>query len=128
MRKLLYLCLILSLSGCINYVPIDTVKDIVVEREKMDIPLRIQEYGHDTGVIDIVIEDIVITNNRSPYEGYLMTKWTLEGERYSIEKWKYIPFHEERTVYIPLHNIKVKPAFNYAVWYSDWAGAAFSIR
>lgn len=82
----------------------ETIQNSIVERERMDLPLIIQEFDK---VYNITIDSMVITNQIKPYSGYLVTKWDIgiKQETYSYQD-RYI--RRRKTVYVPVTDIIVK--------------------
>lgn len=84
------------------------IQDCIVEREKADIPLKIQRFEK---VYGITIDNFVLTNNVEPYTGYLVTTWDLdEKQDLSAQQWaangykdKYI--RKQKTVYVEISDI-----------------------
>ena len=134
MKKILFLLLCtLSLFSCgfQKKVYIEAVKETIIEGERAQIPLHIQEFEN---VFEIQIDSIVLTNNVSPYTGYLVTLWDLnEKQNLSTQQWvangykdKYI--RKTKTVYVPITNAIVDMKNNTVQWNSGWNLVYYDVR
>lgn len=109
---------------------IASIKECILEREKADIPLKIQQFER---VYGITISDIVLTNNIEPYSGYLITSWDLdEKQELSAQQWaangykdKYI--RKQKEVYVEVSNITISKKGEVS-WKDNWSSAYFSVK
>lgn len=87
---------------------IESIKSTIVERERADIPLKIQSYDR---VHSITVDSLVITGYASPYAGYLVTTWDFdEKQNLTTRQWaangyedKYI--RKQKVIYVPISDI-----------------------
>lgn len=109
---------------------IESIKRTIIERERADIPLKIQQFEK---VYGITIDSMVITNHVQPYSGYLITTWDLD-ERQNLSpvemykngyKDKYV--RKKKEVYVEINNIT--PQNNgHVTWKDNWSSAYYSVR
>lgn len=109
------------------------IQDCIVEREKADIPLKIQRFEK---VYGITIDNFVLTNNVEPYTGYLVTTWDLdEKQDLSTQQWaangykdKYI--RKQKTVYVEISNITLdqEGRVSWSDWSDKWFEAYMNVR
>lgn len=108
------------------------IKNVIVERERADIPLLVQRYDH---VYDIKIDSLVITQNVKPYAGYLVTTWDFDkeyeipikermlrsdGEYYRYER-------TTRTMYVEISNIEIQENGKVS-WNNNWFSAYMNLQ
>lgn len=106
------------------------IQECIVEREKADIPLKIQKYEK---VYGITIESLVLTNNVEPYTGYLVTIWDLdEKQNLSTQQWaangyedKYV--RKQKTVYVEISDITMNQEGQVS-WSDNWLAAYMNVR
>ena len=109
---------------------IESIKQCIIERERADIPLKIQQFEK---VYGITINDMVFTNNIEPYAGYLVTTWDLdEKQNLSTQQWaangykdKYV--RKQKEVYVEVGNITATKNGEVS-WQDNWSSAYFSVR
>ena len=98
-------------SGNAKVDKIESIKRSIIERERADIPLKIQQFEK---VYGITIDSMVITNNIEPYSGYLVTTWDLD-EKQNLSpvelykngyKDKYV--RKQKEVYVGISNISLE--------------------
>lgn len=108
----------------------DYIQQCIVEREKADIPLKIQQYEK---VYGITIENLVLTNNVEPYSGYLVTNWDIdEKQNLTTQQWaangykdKYV--RKQKTVYVEISGITVDKEGQVS-WSNNWLSAYMNVR
>lgn len=107
---------------------IQSIKDSVLSKEKAELPLKVQEFER---VYAITINDIVLTNNVEPYDGYLSTTWDVdEKQNLTIQQWvanghkdKYI--RKQKEVLVELSGIRTTSNGG-SLWQADWVSAYIS--
>ena len=108
----------------------ESIKRSIIERERADIPLKIQQFEK---VYGITIDSMVITNNIEPYSGYLVTTWDLdEKQNLSVNQWaangykdKYI--RKQKEVYVEISDITSKNS-GHITWKDNWSSAYLSVK
>ena len=108
----------------------ESIKRSIIERERADIPLKIQQFEK---VYGITIDSMVITNNIEPYSGYLVTTWDLdEKQNLSVNQWaangykdKYI--RKQKEVYVEISDITSKNN-GHITWKDNWSSAYLSVK
>lgn len=104
----------------------DYIKNIIVERERADIPLLVQRYDN---VYDIKIDSLVITQNVKPYAGYLVTTWDFDkdcGITFDeVRKRKYE--RTTRTMYVEITNIEIQENGKVS-WNNNWLSAYMDLQ
>lgn len=109
---------------------IESIKQCIIERERADIPLKIQQFEK---VYGITIDDMVFTNNIEPYAGYLVTTWDLdEKQNLSTQQWaangykdKYV--RKQKEVYVEVGNVTATKNGEVS-WQDNWSSAYYSVR
>lgn len=109
---------------------IESIKRTVIERERADIPLKIQEFEK---VYGITIDSMIITNNVEPYSGYLVTTWDLDEKQYlsPLEMYKngykdkYV--RKQKEVYVEISDIATKNNGN-ITWKDNWVKTYLSVK
>ena len=109
---------------------LQSIKDCIIERERADLPLKIQQFEK---VYGITINDIVLTNNVEPYAGYLITTWDLdEKQELTTRQWaangyadKYV--RKQKEVYVEIMNIKTSKSGEVS-WNDNWFSAYLSVK
>lgn len=105
------------------------IKSGIVERERADIPMKIQQFEH---VYGITIDSLVLTNDIEPYAGYLVTTWDLdEKQNLTTNQWaangykdKYI--RKTKTVLVEISDITTSGrTMN---WRDNWVGAYMNVK
>ncbi len=108
---------------------IESIKRCIIERERADIPLKIQQFEK---VYGITIDSMVITNNIEPYTGYLVTTWDLdEKQNLTAHQWaangykdKYV--RKQKEVYVEISNISLEKN-GPITWNNNWPFAYLSV-
>lgn len=116
---------------------VERVKRLVIERERADIPLHVQECE---GVNSIVIDSLVLTQTR-PYAGYLVTTWNYDEKYERSDAERDEEFREtgsfgdfyghrkkSKTVYVEIPEINVNRFNGDLSWRSNWLSAYWSLR
>lgn len=109
---------------------IESIKSTIVERERADIPLKIQSYDR---VHSITVDSLVITGYASPYAGYLVTTWDFdEKQNLTTRQWaangyedKYI--RKQKVIYVPISDITANKKGE-VFWQDNWLTAYMSIQ
>lgn len=108
---------------------IEGIKSGIVERERADIPMKIQQFEH---VYGITIDSLVLTNNIEPYSGYLVTTWDLdEKQNLTTSQWAANGYKDkykrkQKTVYVEISDIKTSGrTMN---WQDNWISAYMSVK
>lgn len=117
-------------SGNAKVDKIESIKRGIIERERADIPLKIQQFEK---VYGITIDSMVITNNIEPYSGYLVTTWDLdEKQNLSVNQWaangykdKYV--RKQKEVYVEISDITSKNN-GHITWKDNWSSAYRSVK
>lgn len=108
---------------------IESLKSGIVERERADLPMKVQQFEH---VYGITVDSLVLTNSIEPYAGYLVTTWNIdEKQNLSSREWaangykdKYI--RKQKTVFVEVFDITTKGrTMN---WRDDWVSAYYSVK
>lgn len=108
---------------------IEFIKCGIVEKERAELPLRVQQFEH---VYAITIDSMVVTNDVEPYSAYLVTTWDIdERQKLTSNQWaangykdKYI--RKEKTVYVQVRNIITE---NGAIkWNAGWHSAYYEVK
>lgn len=108
---------------------IESIKRTIIERERADIPLKIQQFEK---VYGISIDSIVITNNVEPYSGYLVTTWDIdEKQNLSVNQWAANGYKDnyvrkQKEVYVEISNITPKTN-GQVTWNDNWLSAYISV-
>ena len=107
-----------------------SIKECILERERADIPLKVQEYER---VYGITVDDMVITSKIEPYAGYLVTTWDLdEKQELTTKQWaangytdKYV--RKQKEVYVEISNITLSKKDGSITWNNAWLSAYMSV-
>lgn len=108
---------------------IQGIKDGIVERERAELPMKIQQFEH---VYGITIDSLVLTNNVEPYAGYLVTTWDIDEKQHLTTRQfaangfedKYI--RKKKTVYVEIFGIMT--IGKTIDWSDDWLEAYMNIK
>ena len=107
-----------------------SIKEYIIQQENANLPLTKQEMNE---VNSIKIDSLVITTNKEPYSGYLVTTWNITKKvDLSVDEWaangykdKYVK--KNKVVYVEIKNIIAKENGE-VTWNNNWTSAYFSIR
>lgn len=108
---------------------IESIKEGILQRERADLPLKIQEFDK---VYGITVDDFVFTNNIEPYSGYLVTTWDFdEKQDITTKEWaangykdKYL--RKQKQVFVEIYNVTVSKNREIS-WQNNWGAAYYSI-
>ena len=109
---------------------LQAIKESIIERERANIPLKIQQFEK---VYGITVDDVVLTNSVEPYAGYLVTTWDFdEKQEITTQQWaangykdKYI--RKQKEVYVELTDIKASINDGEISWNDNWLSAYLHI-
>lgn len=102
---------------------LDTIKACILNNETANLPLKIQDFHN---VDNILINDLVITNNMEPYTGYLVTEWDYTKEIHSKRNFSTREEKAHEIVYVEVNGIKKNGTS--LEWVADWSKANTSVK
>lgn len=103
---------------------IESIKNSIIERERAEIPMKIQQFEH---VYGITVDSLVLTNNVEPYSGYLVTTWDLdEKQNLSASRWAangYKDIYKRKIKNVFVEISEITTSGKTTEWTDDWFSA-----